>query len=177
MIGILNRKKNVLLLMAVLVCGGGNLLMLGGLNKDVYTTLAQTNFITTVPNVIVLVLIFSQLVSYNRISNLLITRVKLTKYLTSQLMLSMSLGLVYLGFQYALNLWLLPVEYPARVGVIYLYLLINMVLFLFEIMVMNLINFGMNPVFVFAVALGMNFIWHYAFVMNIISKWYVEGII
>lgn len=177
MIGILKRKKNIVLLMATFFCGISNLMILGRLDKDVYTTLAQNNFITTVPNVVVLILIFRQLVNYNKISNLLITRIKLTKFLIGQLILSMGLGFFYLGIQYIFNLWLLPIEYPNRVSVIYLYLLINMIIFLLEIIIMNLINFGMNPVILFVIVLGINFIWHYLFVTNIISKLYVEGIV
>lgn len=172
---ILKTKKNALLLAVMVFCGGCNLLILGSFDRDVYIILAQTNFITVVPNLIVLSLIFNQLVSYNRISNLLIPRTGLSSYLTSQGLLSVGMGLLYLSTQYGLNMWVLVVKHPSHINIIYLYMLLNLLVFMIEIALMNLINFGVKPVIVFVLAIALNLAWHYAFVIYTISRLYSGG--
>ena len=167
--------RNWRLWLIVIICSLSNLLVLGHFDVDVYGALAQSNFITTVPNVIMLLVVYRYLYLNHRMKLFLIPRIGLQQYLKQQLKNSCLLMAIYLMIQYGVNASLLQVAYPDRISVIGLYMLINFVILIGQVLILNLINFDMNGYAIVTIVLIINFIMHYGIVQNSLSSLYVRG--
>lgn len=166
------QKKNYLKWCLIMLLASGLDLLLGNTKGDTYVALASANAITIFSNVVVIVGICKFVNQYYTLQNLIIPRTGFSPYFTQVLLSSSFLGLIYLAAQYTIHLsigYFLP---GSPKNIFYLYLLLNTLCFLMEIIILNLMNFNIKPGLALGLALLMNFVFHYGFIAKYLSRLY-----
>lgn len=160
-------------LVFIFICSISNLLIITSNHEDVYLILAQNNFITLIPDTLIIFLIGRRVYLNNRIKNFIITRIGLREFLLEQFVNGVMYLSIYLLLQYSFNFLVLNVN-PKRINVIILYLFFNLFVLIVQVIILNLINFETDVVVITITIIIIKFFVHYVIVQNIISSLYIK---
>ncbi len=169
------RYRLFILIIGIGIIGTCNVLTPWTQFNDAYIALAQSNFISIVPNLLLLVIIFRLLSKYDHLKNELLPRTGQRKFLFGQLGESVMCLLWYLVVQYTVNLATFSVPSGGKFKVLIIFLILNTLMLISCVLLLNLINFNFNGIIVFLISVVINLVFHYWFIVWILSRLYDQA--
>ena len=167
-------KKNLFYFLCAFFIGISFILKGNVLDHPLIDNLGSSNFVSYGPNVIFILLIATFIHNNVHISNFLIVRSKIKKFLYFQYSSTFLMLFIYTFSQYLLAFVLATISGFNISKIDIVFIITNTISLAIIVLILNLMNYGVNRLLLIILSIGISLMYHYAFLMSFLNELYTQ---